>query len=259
MKSFLTFHKKESKNSITLGPAVTITGVVVIYFLAQVLAALLVVIYASSRSWDRKQILHWLESSPVAQFSTYLLVAVIGIGLVFLLLRLTATSRQEIGLRRPRLKDVFYALIGYGWYLPLYLLSTLFIGLILPVVDFEQRQQLGFDTSIAGPSLILVGISLVAIPAIYEEVLFRGLLFTGLRKRLSLIHTSILISSIFAAAHLQLGAKAPLLWAAAADTFVLSLVLVYLRERTGSLWPAIGLHAIKNFVAFLLLFVFKVG
>jgi membrane protease YdiL (CAAX protease family) len=36
------------------------------------------------------------------------------------------------------------------------------------------------------------------------------------------------------------------------------MVLAYLREKTGSLWPPIGLHALKNFVAFMALFVFKV-
>ena len=41
---------------------------------------------------------------------------------------------------------------------------------------------------------------------------------------------------------------------AAATAFVLSLVLIYLREKTGSLWASITLHAIKNGVAFVALF-----
>jgi membrane protease YdiL (CAAX protease family) len=64
---------------------------------------------------------------------------------------------------------------------------------------------------------------------------------------------------LFAAAHLQWGSGAPLLWVAAIDTFVLSMVLSTLREKTGSLWSAIGLHAIKNGVAFTLLFVLRLG
>ena len=35
-----------------------------------------------------------------------------------------------------------------------------------------------------------------------------------------------------------------------------NLVLIYLREKTGSLWASITLHACKNGVAFAALFVF---
>jgi membrane protease YdiL (CAAX protease family) len=41
---------------------------------------------------------------------------------------------------------------------------------------------------------------------------------------------------------------------AALDTFTLSLVLCYLRQKTDSLWPGIMLHALKNGLAFMSLF-----
>jgi membrane protease YdiL (CAAX protease family) len=50
------------------------------------------------------------------------------------------------------------------------------------------------------------------------------------------------------------GAAGPL-WIGAVDTFTLSLVLVSLREITGNLWAGISLHAAKNGIAFILLFV----
>ncbi len=40
------------------------------------------------------------------------------------------------------------------------------------------------------------------------------------------------------------------------DTFVLGLALAWLVNKTDSLWPAIGLHMLKNGIAFLYLFVF---
>ena len=85
----------------------------------------------------------------------------------------------------------------------------------------------------------------------------RGFLFTGLTQKMNVVLAAIVTSIIFAAAHLQWGSGAPLLWAAAADTFTLSMVLVWLRHKTGSLWPGIGVHFIKNGIAFLALFVFK--
>ncbi|MGH7237402.1 MAG: CPBP family glutamic-type intramembrane protease [Candidatus Saccharimonadales bacterium] len=45
---------------------------------------------------------------------------------------------------------------------------------------------------------------------------------------------------------------------AGVDTFILSTVLCYLREKTGRLYAGIGVHALKNFVAFAALFLFHV-
>ncbi len=60
---------------------------------------------------------------------------------------------------------------------------------------------------------------------------------------------------LFAIGHLPAGGDAGPLYIAAIDTFVLSLVLIYLREKTGGLWSSMLLHAIKNGVAFTALFV----
>jgi len=105
---------------------------------------------------------------------------------------------------------------------------------------------------------LLSAVALVILAPIYEEILFRGVLFTGLRKKLPLITTGIIVSVIFGAAHLEWGGDSPLNWAAAIDTAVFSMVLVYLRETSKSLWPAIFLHGLKNAIAFTLVFVLKV-
>ena len=65
---------------------------------------------------------------------------------------------------------------------------------------------------------------------------------------------TLVTSVIFGALHTLTG-KDGLLWIAAIDTFALSLVLCYLREKTGNLYASMGVHAIKNGIAFLALFV----
>ena len=72
------------------------------------------------------------------------------------------------------------------------------------------------------------------------------------------IVAALITSIIFATAHLEFGEGAPLLWVAAIDTFVLSLALVYVRERTGRLWGSMGVHALKNTVAFVSIYIFHV-
>jgi len=54
------------------------------------------------------------------------------------------------------------------------------------------------------------------------------------------------------------GSGEPLLWIAALDTFILSFVLIYLKEKTGSLWPPIGLHMLKNSLAFISIFILHI-
>ena len=101
---------------------------------------------------------------------------------------------------------------------------------------------------------MLVFISLVLLPPVVEEIVARGFLYTGLRSKLPKIVAALITSALFAAAHLQWGSGAPLLWVAALDTFTLSLVLVYLREKTGGLAASMGVHMLKNGLAFVVLF-----
>ena len=102
-------------------------------------------------------------------------------------------------------------------------------------------------------------ISLVVLPPIVEEILVRGFLYTSLRKYLPRIWAVIIASALFAAAHLPEGnSGAGLLWVAAVDTFILSAVLIYLREKTDKLWASMMVHGMKNGIAFLSLFVFRV-
>jgi membrane protease YdiL (CAAX protease family) len=145
---------------------------------------------------------------------------------------------------------------------PLYYISYLVIvsvaGALVPALNVDQAQELGFNPIGTG-ELILTFISLVILPPIVEETLMRGFLYTSLKKRLTKVNAALITSVIFAAAHLQFGSGAPLLWVAAIDTFVLSLFLVYLREKTGSLWASMTLHALKNGVAFASLFIFHLS
>jgi membrane protease YdiL (CAAX protease family) len=55
---------------------------------------------------------------------------------------------------------------------------------------------------------------------------------------------------MFGLAHLQLGSGTAVVWAAGIDTFLLSLVLVYLREKSGVLYAGMLVHALNNLIAF---------
>lgn len=251
--------KEAPRYKFPLSPGRAIVSAVGIYVASQIIAVGMVAFYGSSRGLEGEAVVNWLDTSIGAKFAVYLLIAGIAVAAIGAILRYSRETWQSIGLKKPQPKDALYAIVGYGYYLPLFFIVSIVIGVLFPGIDFDQEQQLGFSTSLAGLELTAVFVSLVVLPPLYEEILTRGLLYTGLRSSLKFLPAALVTSALFAVAHLQWGSGAPLLWAAAIDTFILSMVLVMLREKTGSLWPAIGLHAIKNLVAFMLLFVFKVS
>lgn len=198
----------------------------------------------------------WLQRSAAGQFLLILLIEALTLGMLFWFLRRRHTTWSALGIKgRPRITDVGYVLIGYLIYIAAYLILVSLIKAIIPSLDVNQAQEIGFDQA-RGMQLVLVFISLVVLPPITEEILMRGFVFTGLKRAIPQYWAILVTSLLFAAAHLQFGSDAPLLWVAAIDTFVLSLILIQLRERTGGrLWASMGLHALKNGIAFVGLFV----
>jgi ABC-2 type transport system permease protein/sodium transport system permease protein len=88
--------------------------------------------------------------------------------------------------------------------------------------------------------LSLVIISLAIVPAVFEEICFRGFIFGALRTRLSGSATAVDSALLFGVFHeiLSPGRLLP-------STF-LGLVLGWVRLRTRSVLPGILLHALNN-------------
>lgn len=243
------------KSLIPWSPLLAVPFVVLVYFLTQIIAAVAVAMWPLLHNWSSAQSDDWLNSSIYAQFFYVLIAEGLVILALYQFLKLYRRGWKTIGLRRPKWTD-----LGIGLAIaPLYYLS--YIGVVvvadkwLPSLDVDQAQQLGFDPVGTWP-LVVTFISLVILPPLVEEILMRGFLYTSLKKNLPVIGAALTTSVIFAAAHLQAGSGAPLLWVAAIDTFILSLFLIWLREKTGSLWSGITLHALKNGIAFFALFIF---
>ncbi|PID32270.1 hypothetical protein CR970_01175 [Candidatus Saccharibacteria bacterium] len=197
-----------------------------------------------------------LETSPWAQFAYLLMVSSAAVGGVYWMLKRLKLGWPSIGLSGlPKGKDLLWAAIGYAVYMAVFLVATGVIMQVITGVDWGQEQELAFDRSLTGPGLVFAFAGLVILAPIAEEIMMRGFLYGALRRYMGFGAAMIIVSVLFAAAHLQFGSGATLLWSAAIDTFLLSCVLVYLREKKESLWPAIGVHMIKNCVAFVMLFI----
>jgi membrane protease YdiL (CAAX protease family) len=195
------------------------------------------------------------NGNPWINFTYFLIFESIILYTLLTLLKVEfSSSFKALGLNKIRLKYIAYAIMCFVVYFGIYIISIIFLKQVLPGLNLDQKQELGFDTTVQGTALIPVFLSLVILAPVAEEITMRGFLYTGLRTKLPMIGSAIIVSIVFAAAHLLGGSNSGLLWAAAIDTFILSMALCYLREKTGSLWPGIGVHMIKNSLAFVVLF-----
>lgn len=257
MSSASSKAKAETPKSagIPWNPWLGIVFAVVVFYGAQLIAGILVAIYPGLKHWSQSQADDWLNNSVAAQF-IYILLAEAGtVGAVYLFLKHYRLKLSAIGFKKPRWIDPVYALAAAPIYFGLYVVAVVVISHFVPSLNVNEQQQIGFNSVHGAAAMIMTFISLVVLPPLAEEIMVRGFIYSSLKKAMKIVPAAILTSLLFASAHLPEGGAAGPLYIAAIDTFVLSLVLIYLREKTGSLWASITLHALKNGVAFIALFV----
>lgn len=241
---------------ITWGAGQAISVAVVIYVVAQFIAIQVAAIYPALQGWSSAETKNWLANSVIAQF-IYILLAE-GITVISLVgfIRWRKGSLRALGLKRPKLlDDAALALVGLLLYVVAYIAAIKVFEKIFPGLNVNQEQAVGFTGAHGVEQLTLVFCSLVILPPLVEEFIFRGFLFSTLKKSLPLIWAVLLTSALFAAPHLLEATSGGALWIAGIDTFVLSLILCWLRQKTGRLYAGMGVHALKNGVAFFVLFI----
>lgn len=249
---------KADERSVPWNPWWGVVFTLLVFLLSQVTAQLAIFAYPALRHWTFDQTADWFNSSVFAQFS-YIVVAnlLCLVALAWFVKRRKANWRS-LGLRRPRILDFLFGLGATPLYFIIYLLAVKLVSVLFSGFDPNQQQEIGFD-SVKGPlELTLTFIGLVMVTPIVEEIIFRGFIYSSLKKALRIVPAAIITSLLFAGGHLLEGGEGGLLYIAAVDTFMLSLVLVFLREKTGGLWSGITLHAIKNGIAFVALFLLHV-
>jgi len=88
--------------------------------------------------------------------------------------------------------------------------------------------------------LILAGV----LAPFVEETLFRGIIFGSLQTYLGKWTAAVISAAIFSGLHLQVYGFFP--------RFILGIALVYLYDKSKSLYPSVALHALNNIIATLL-------
>lgn len=237
MEDSLQQHQSRKKNFFK-NPFVILFGAFGLFVLSQIVGAFILVPLRQFASNENQQMFFYAAGILAALVCLLLIAA-----------RIIGFSRHTIGLIRPALIRILEVLPIFLLYMVASIALTLLVTQLMPSFDADQVQDVGFKDIQGMWPLVMAGISLVVLTPIYEEILFRGILFKGLRIRLPFLVSAGVSSLVFALAHGQ--------WNVAVDTFALGVALSFLVERSGSILPAIALHMLKNGIAFTLLFLVK--
>ncbi|MFH0801619.1 MAG: type II CAAX endopeptidase family protein [bacterium] len=206
-------------------------------------------------SWEILQILagkYLLKAFPDLS-SIPLLVVVFTLNYAVALLFIFALFRQKfpgflasLGLQGLRLKAA--ALAGFGGFLgalPLVTIAAVLSRLLFKGVNFSSNPVIPL---IAGRmnfwDQALLFLLVACLAPLFEEILFRGLIYGVLRKTLKPWPAILLVSFLFSFLHVDPAGLLPI--------FVLGVLLAWLYERTGSLLSSVVLHALWNGLVFFL-------
>ncbi len=238
-----------SSNSSNLGRVAASVGVLVWAFLGFAAAQLIGLLVVSLLDAWGVPLDAYGETfyTTVSTLGVYTLALLIVIGIPRKIKKASITL-IELGLQRgPKFIDFLWPFGGAIMYVILASIITVGAMYLFPSADYDQAQNTGFSVLSTRWEYVLAFISLVIIAPVAEEILFRGYLLGKLLKHAPVWIAVVLSAGLFAVAHGQFNL--------ALDTFALGLVLGMLRIYSGSIWPSIFLHMLKNGVAFYFLFI----
>jgi len=160
-----------------------------------------------------------------------------------LLARLLLRARPaDLGLHRPAWADLRYGLLfGTGLFF-----ASIAIGLVQAAAVGKEPQSIA-QALLGHRGLSALALDLLAVAVltpIAEELLFRGVLFGGLRQRLPFLGAAVIATLLFTVVH------EPQAWP---GVFVLGFGLALAYERTRTLWAPIATHATVNGLPLLLI------
>ena len=182
------------------------------------------------------------KSYAYVMFFSYILLAVV-YWIVFAARRKSFTS--EIGLKRTQFASV-PAAFGFGVALQIVVVFIIsYISVAIPSIAEEAAEtEKVYECMFGNASTLSMYLATAVATPVIEEILFRGLIYTRMKKAMPQIAAMLLSAIWFGVAHS--GGIHQIVYAAA-----LGIIMVLLYEKYQSLWPCIFLHAGFNSTGFL--------
>ena len=163
---------------------------------------------------------------------------------VFFASRVSKPRAWHFGLRGTR----FWP--GLGWaalgMVAFYFVTAFYAVIVQPDAEQETVEALGGDSGTFG--LIIAGLMVIAVAPVVEEIFFRGFFYRALRSRFPIVLAALMDGLLFGFIHFNFeGADGLLILPPLA---LLGFIFCLVYEKTGSLYPVIGMHAFNNSLAF---------
>ena len=153
------------------------------------------------------------------------------------------TAPGQLGLRRSLISPFKPAALAYLVYFG----CAIVIALLIQPEQDDVTEELGYgESSLAN---VATAYLIVVMAPLSEELFFRGFMFAGLRRRLPFAAAAALSAGLWGLFHYT----GPGTWGVVIQLAVFGVVLAWLYERTGSIWPTIAVHALNNAIAFAIL------
>ncbi|HEY6538134.1 MAG TPA: type II CAAX endopeptidase family protein [Candidatus Dormibacteraeota bacterium] len=226
---------------IVLGIVIAVPGVVAAY-----LVPALVVLALHQVGVVRKLSGHgWAAILPYYNFATTLTFYGVLLGIVLAFAsRPRGRAWIKLGIRRP---PIWVVVLMPPLALLLQIVTGIISELISPLLGGMKNPQ-GCDISQAfGAVPLLAVVSIAVIAPLVEEVVFRGFIYGGMRRRWGVTVSVLVSSALFALAHsFSVGGSILLL---GPSLFIAGVALALVYERSRSLVPGMVLHASFNLIA----------
>jgi membrane protease YdiL (CAAX protease family) len=177
----------------------------------------------------------------ITSVSTFASAAVcIGLVLIIVKARGGAGFKEYLAIGPVSVKALLISLAVVAGFMALS--ETINVFLDRPVPEFMIDI---YDTSVWP---VMLWLAIVVFAPLYEEIFFRGFLFTGfLQSRLGPVGAVVLTALAWSLLHVQYDIYD------IASIFVLGLVLGVMRLRTGSVWSPLLMHVLNNLVAMVMM------
>jgi membrane protease YdiL (CAAX protease family) len=245
-------------------------GIVALYFLLQfglgllfgAMATFLLMVKAAFEAGlhhrappDAKAVVQALQASPDTRVVFVVATIVAAAVVMILLIRQfwpAQWSRAELpgfGFAPPARKSSYLIAVLLG-------VIVLFLGGPLTHL-FAGHHQVDQDVSLLAGNVsvgmrLLLAVLVVCVAPFVEELVFRGVLLSGLASRMPIGWAMLGSAIVFGCVHLP---DFKFAWYPVPALVILGLASAWLRVRTRSLWPSITLHATNNFIAAIAWFV----
>lgn len=170
--------------------------------------------------------------------------AFIGVLPILAAIYIKADMKEVFSLRLPKIKSFFGAIIlGIGG-ICLNLVTSSLLSMAFPSDSEGLNEQ--YLQILDGVSFVPGVLLMALLPAVCEELMYRGYMFTAFKNKMSIPKAIVIVSLLFGVSHMSMIKIFP--------TAVLGAALAYMIYKSGSIVTSVIIHFLNNALAVVTLY-----